>query len=315
MTIFTLVGEGLDLYKLRERYFGDFWNFVDLASVVIYFICCTLWLTLFSVALTTEVPAAFDLTTSEDQMKLVELSVTLDEAVAYVDQVRRKFSKLPYACVCGVHKCDCPCVYSPMCRPVVHRVDHHQHHGLLPTMLQVLRRPGPADASQPGGPRALYSRAHILVEERWRSLTLPLYCLVQTLAGAAVDIIHFLFTFFVAFFCFALTATVMFGLKMQAFHTIAQSSHSLFAIANGDYTHLEQMRKLYPGGMGALYQYVFIFFMGYVMVNVFLAIIMDAYGQVMGDARTTGAATIMDDVARARAVLFRHGLSKKCGTS
>ena len=47
------------------------------------------------------------------------------------------------------------------------------------------------------------------------------------------------------------------------------------------------------------------------MVNVFLAIIMDAYGQVMGDARALGAATIADDFNRARAVLFKHGLSKK----
>ena len=48
---------------------------------------------------------------------------------------------------------------------------------------------------------------------------------------------------------------------------------------------------------------VFIFFMGYVMVNVFLAIIMDAYAQVMGKARLKGAATIGDDIKRARAVL------------
>ena len=47
------------------------------------------------------------------------------------------------------------------------------------------------------------------------------------------------------------------------------------------------------------------------MVNVFLAIIMDAYGQVMGHARLTGAATISDDYHRAMAVTFRSGLSKK----
>ena len=40
------------------------------------------------------------------------------------------------------------------------------------------------------------------------------------------------------------------------------SSHSLFAIANGDYEHLAEMRWHYPGGMGATYTYVFIFFMG-----------------------------------------------------
>ena len=54
----------------------------------------------------------------------------------------------------------------------------------------------------------------------------------RTLAGAAVDIGHFLITFFVAFFCFALCANVMFGLKMKAFHSITSSAHSLFAIAN-----------------------------------------------------------------------------------
>ena len=44
-----------------------------------------LWTILFGVAETTEVPAAFDLTKPEDQMKLVELSITLDSAVSYVN--------------------------------------------------------------------------------------------------------------------------------------------------------------------------------------------------------------------------------------
>ena len=44
-----------------------------------------LWTILFGVAETTAVPAAFDLTKPEDQMKLVELSITLDLAVSYVN--------------------------------------------------------------------------------------------------------------------------------------------------------------------------------------------------------------------------------------
>lgn len=50
--------------------------------------------------------------------------------------------------------------------------------------------------------------------------------------------------------------------------------------------------------------------MGYVMVNVFLAIVMDAYARVVGDARLEGAATVFDDFGRARSVVFKSGLSK-----
>eukprot|EP01050_Picozoa_sp_SAG11_P014315 SAG11_NODE_1748_length_4320_cov_19.924899_3_plen_265_part_00 len=132
----------------------------------------------------------------------------------------------------------------------------------------------------------------------------------QTLSNALVDVAHFMISFLAAFACFSLCATVMFGLKMKAFSNPSNSFHSLFEIATGDYTNLEEMRNLYPGGMGMLFQYTFIFFMGFVMVNIFLAIIMDAYANVMTNARTTGAATLADDYSRAMTVLYKRGLSK-----
>ena len=199
-TMFTLLGEVIDLYQMGGRYFESAWNYIDLFSIMNYSICCVLWGLLFTVAETTEVPAAFDLTKAEDQMKLVELSVTLDSAVNYVGNYTVWTTVNIMACFLRCFK-------------------------------------------------------YFAVQDR-------LMVVNKTLAGAAVDIVHFLVTFFVAFLCFSLCATVMFGLKMKAFHSIMASSHSLFAIANGDYEHLAEMRRHYPGGMGAMYTYVFIFFMG-----------------------------------------------------
>ena len=68
----------------------------------------------------------------------------------------------------------------------------------------------------------------------------------RTLAGAATDIGHFMITFVVAYFCFALCGMVMFGLKMKPFRDLSTSAHTLFEIANGDYEHLEEMRFHYP---------------------------------------------------------------------
>ena len=70
----------------QGRYFSSAWNYVDLFSILCYTVCAILWLKLLIVAGNTDVPAAFDLTTNEDQMKLVELTVTLDNAVSYVKQ-------------------------------------------------------------------------------------------------------------------------------------------------------------------------------------------------------------------------------------
>ena len=196
MTGFTLFGEIMELVEMgANRYFSSFWNYVDCLVVGTMLICCVLWITLFTVASTTDVPAAFDLTNPADQLKLVELSVTLDGAVAYVDHL--------YICWTTVN--------------------------IMVCFIRVFK--------------------FFAVQDR-------LMVVFETLRSSSVDIVHFFVTFGVSFFCFSLTATVMFGLKMKSFHTIASSSHSLFAIANGDYTHLEEMRKQYPAGMGALYTYV-----------------------------------------------------------
>lgn len=130
----------------------------------------------------------------------------------------------------------------------------------------------------------------------------------ETLSHAAVDLFHFTLSFMVCFFCFAVMGCCMFGFKMTEFKTITHAFHTLFNMSIGDTSQWEQMRLIHPF-FGMVYQYVFFLFMGFTMINIFLAIIMDSYAEVVGEARAKGAHTINHDIIKARQVLATHKMN------
>ena len=119
---------------------------------------------------------------------------------------------------------------------------------------------------------------------------------------ASVDLLHFTISFMLSFACFAVMGCVMFGFKMTQFKSVMDAFHALFNISIGDTSLWEEMRAIHPVA-GTLYQYVFFLFMGFTMINIFLAIIMDSYAEVVGEARSRGAHTILHDMNKAQAVL------------
>lgn len=130
----------------------------------------------------------------------------------------------------------------------------------------------------------------------------------QTLVKAAVDLMHFTLSFMMCFFCFAVMGCVMFGFKMTEFKSITDAFHALFNMSIGDTGLWAEMRLIHPYA-GVMYQYIFFLFMGFTMINIFLAIIMDAYAEVVGEARAVGAHTIMHDFTKARGVFATSRLN------
>eukprot|EP01043_Picozoa_sp_COSAG02_P041404 COSAG02_NODE_3428_length_6761_cov_2.354398_5_plen_150_part_00 len=103
----------------------------------------------------------------------------------------------------------------------------------------------------------------------------------------------------ISFLCFAVMGCVMFGFKMTEFKTVTDAFHALFNMSIGDTGLWEEMRRIHPLA-GTVYQYVFFLFMGFTMINIFLAIIMDSYAEVVGEARSRGAHTILHDLNKAQ---------------
>ena len=96
------------------------------------------------------------------------------------------------------------------------------------------------------------------------------------------------------------------GFKMTQFKSPMDALHTLFNMSIGDTGTWEEMRAIH-GWWGVLYQYTFFVFMGFIMINIFLAIIMDSYAEVVGEARSQGAHTIMQDMRKAQAVFATSG--------
>jgi hypothetical protein len=62
---------------------------------------------------------------------------------------------------------------------------------------------------------------------------------------------------------------------------------ALFSISIGDNESFEAMRKIHSTS-GIVFQYTFLIFQGFIMINIFLAIIVDSYAEVTSAAKARG---------------------------
>nr|VZI36668.1 unnamed protein product [Spirometra erinaceieuropaei] len=96
-----------------------------------------------------------------------------------------------------------------------------------------------------------------------------------TLAKCAKDIAGFGVMFFIVFFAFAQLGYLAFGTQVTDFATFAVSLLTLFRIILGDF----DFQALHDANsvLGPLYFLVYIFFVFFVLINMFIAIINDTY--------------------------------------
>ncbi|CDS43464.1 polycystic kidney disease protein 2 [Echinococcus multilocularis] len=99
-----------------------------------------------------------------------------------------------------------------------------------------------------------------------------------TLANCAKDIAGFGVMFFIVFFAFAQLGYLAFGTQVADFSTFATSLMTLFRIILGDFDFqaLHDAQSFF----GPLYFLVYIFFVFFVLINMFIAIINDTYLEV-----------------------------------
>eukprot|EP00003_Mantamonas_plastica_P032702 TRINITY_DN9024_c0_g1_i18.p1 TRINITY_DN9024_c0_g1~~TRINITY_DN9024_c0_g1_i18.p1 ORF type:complete len:560 (-),score=204.91 TRINITY_DN9024_c0_g1_i18:1382-3061(-) len=102
--------------------------------------------------------------------------------------------------------------------------------------------------------------------------------LFKTLGVASTDLLLFLVVFFIIFFGYAVAFHLAFGVDVEAYSTLARSFSSLVISILGefDYPELRQSNRV----LAPLFFFSFIVLCTFILLNMFLAIINDAYSTV-----------------------------------
>ncbi|XP_028982895.2 polycystic kidney disease 2-like 1 protein [Betta splendens] len=102
--------------------------------------------------------------------------------------------------------------------------------------------------------------------------------LSSTLGRCAKDILGFAIMFFIVFFAYAQLGYLLFGTVVQSFSTFAKCISTQFRIILGDFNYdaIDSANRV----LGPIYFVTYVFFVFFVLLNMFLAIINDTYSEV-----------------------------------
>ncbi|XP_054845999.1 polycystin-2 [Eublepharis macularius] len=105
--------------------------------------------------------------------------------------------------------------------------------------------------------------------------------LSTTMSRCAKDILGFAIMFFIIFIAYAQLAYLVFGTQVDDFSTFQGSIFAQFRILLGDFdfAEIEEANRV----LGPIYFTTFVFFMFFILLNMFLAIINDTYSEVKSD--------------------------------
>ncbi|XP_032365811.1 polycystic kidney disease 2-like 1 protein isoform X2 [Etheostoma spectabile] len=102
--------------------------------------------------------------------------------------------------------------------------------------------------------------------------------LSSTLGRCAKDILGFAIMFFIVFFAYAQLGYLLFGTQVESFSTFVKCIFTQFRIILGDfdYNAIDSANRV----LGPIYFVTYVFFVFFVLLNMFLAIINDTYSEV-----------------------------------
>ncbi|CAF0734591.1 unnamed protein product [Didymodactylos carnosus] len=108
--------------------------------------------------------------------------------------------------------------------------------------------------------------------------------LTATLSRSAKDILGFAVMFFIVFLAYAQFGYLLFGTMLPDYRTFAISIFSLFRIVLGDFDFNAMLGA--HRILGPVFFLTYVFFVFFVLLNMFLAIINDTYSEVKADIST-----------------------------
>ncbi|XP_030046524.1 polycystin-2 [Microcaecilia unicolor] len=131
---------------------------------------------------------------------------------------------------------------------------------------------------------------------RFLSFNRTMSQLSTTMSRCAKDIMGFAIMFFIIFLAYAQLAYLVFGTQVDDFSTFQGSIFTQFRIILGDFnfTEVEEANRI----LGPIYFTTFVFFMFFILLNMFLAIINDAYAEVKTDLAQQKSEMELSDLIR-----------------
>ncbi|XP_077999256.1 polycystin-2-like protein 1 isoform X2 [Glandiceps talaboti] len=128
--------------------------------------------------------------------------------------------------------------------------------------------------------------------------------LSSTLSRCGKDLMGFSIMFLIVFFAYAQLGYLIFGTQIHDFKSFGDSIFTLFRIILGDFDfhELEQANRI----MGPIFFCTYVFFVFFVLLNMFLAIINDTYSEVKADIATQKSEFEITDY-------FKRGYEKMLG--
>ncbi|XP_078407378.1 polycystin-2-like protein 1 [Cetorhinus maximus] len=116
---------------------------------------------------------------------------------------------------------------------------------------------------------------------KYISFNMTMTRLSTTLSRCAKGIVGFAVMFFIVFFGYAQLGYLIFGTRVEHYHTFGNCIFTQFRIILGDFDfhEIEEANQI----LGPIYFITFVFSLFFVLLNVFLAIINDTYSEVKDD--------------------------------
>uniref|UniRef100_A0A672UCG0 Polycystin-2 n=1 Tax=Strigops habroptila TaxID=2489341 RepID=A0A672UCG0_STRHB len=120
--------------------------------------------------------------------------------------------------------------------------------------------------------------------------------LSTTMSRCVKDVVGFAIMFFIIFLAYAQLAYLVFGTQIDDFSTFQDCIFTQFRIILGDFnfTEVEEANRI----LGPIYFTTFVFFMFFILLNMFLAIINDTYSEVKSDMAQQKAEMELSDLIR-----------------
>lgn len=120
--------------------------------------------------------------------------------------------------------------------------------------------------------------------------------LSTTMSRCAKDLVGFAIMFFIIFLAYAQLAYLVFGTHVDDFSTFQESIFTQFRIILGDFdfSEIEEANPV----LGPLYFTTFVFFIFFILLNMFLAIINDTYSEVKADMSQQRSEMEMSDLIK-----------------
>ncbi|KAG7264667.1 hypothetical protein CRUP_038841 [Coryphaenoides rupestris] len=120
--------------------------------------------------------------------------------------------------------------------------------------------------------------------------------LSSTMSRCAKDLVGFAIMFFIIFLAYAQLAYLVFGTQVNDFSSFQASIFTQFRIILGDF-EFSEIEETNPV-LGPVYFTTFIFFMFFILMNMFLAIINDTYSEVKADMSQQRSEMEMTDLIK-----------------